>query len=200
MTLECCCDQILERLAPLLAAAQGRPVLAALDGCCGSGKTTLAALLARRMEGRCTLLHTDDYYLPPDRRAPNWAETPAANMDLVRLREEALAPARAGQPFAARAYSCREGQYLPPVPLVPGALVLVEGSYSHHPLLAPYYGLRVFLQCSPAEQARRLQAREGARWPLFAQRWIPLEEGYFAQYDIPQRADLVLRTDPEQPL
>ena len=69
-----------------------------------------------------------------------------------------------------------------PVSCQPARLVIVEGSYSHHPLLRPYETLRVFVTCTKAEQTRRLQAREGARYADFAARWIPLEEGYFAQY------------------
>lgn len=76
------CDALMEKLAPLLAAASDRPVLVGLDGCCGSGKTTLAGQLAQRLP-ECTVLHTDDYYLPLDRRTPDWMHTPAANMDLA---------------------------------------------------------------------------------------------------------------------
>lgn len=141
------CDALMEKLAPLLAAASDRPVLVGLDGCCGSGKTTLAGQLAQRLP-ECTVLHTDDYYLPLDRRTPDWMHTPAANMDLARLRTEVLDPARAGQPFTVRAYSCRQGRYLPPEERIPGAVVLVEGSYSHHPALADCYDLRIFLRCS----------------------------------------------------
>ena len=63
--------------------------------------------------------------------------SPCANMDIQRLRDEVVAPARAGQAFSYQAYSCREGAYLPPRPLGPAPLVIVEGSYSHHPSLAP---------------------------------------------------------------
>lgn len=188
------CDALVEKLTPLLAAASGRPVLVGIDGCCASGKTTLAGMLAQRLPG-CAVLHTDDYYLPVERRIPNWMRTPAANMDLARLRAEVLEPTRAGRPFTTQAYSCQQRQYLPPVEWVPGALVLVEGSYSHHPSLADCYDLRIFLRCSPEEQARRLQVREGERYPLFIQRWVPLEEGYFARDRIQEQADLVLMTD-----
>ena len=178
-----------------LAQKPTRPLVLALDGRCGSGKTTLANGLAAQLPG-CTLLRTDDFYLPPAQRIPDWAHTPCANMDLSRLRDEALRPAYAGQPVAYRAYSCREGAYLPPAQLPAQPLVILEGSYSHHPALADCYDLRVFVTCSKAEQTRRLQAREGARYPAFAQRWIPLEEGYFAKYSIEESADLIL--DPEK--
>ena len=105
-------------------------------------------------------------------------------MDLARLRDEVLAPARAGKPVLYRAYSCREGAYLPVQQLAAQPLVILEGSYSHHPLLAPYEDFRVFMTCSDAEQTRRLQAREGDRYPDFAARWVPLEEAYFTQHNI----------------
>ena len=154
-------------LSAALAQKPTRPLVLALDGRCGSGKTTLANALAAQLPG-CTLLRTDDFYLPPARRSPDWAHTPCANMDLTRLRDEALRPAYAGQPVAYRAYSCREGAYLPPAQLPAQPLVILEGSYSHHPLLRPYETLRVFVTCTKAEQTRRLQAREGARYAAFA--------------------------------
>ena len=173
------------------AGAKAHPP--ALDGRCGSGKTTLANALAAQLPS-CTLLRTDDFYLPPAQRSPDWARTPCANMDLTRLRDEALRPAYAGQPVAYRAYSCRQGAYLPPAQLPAQPLVILEGSYSHHPLLRPYETLRVFVTCTKAEQTRRLQAREGARYADFAARWIPLEEGYFAQYGVAESADFVVET------
>ena len=133
-------------LSAALAQKPTRPLVLALDGRCGSGKTTLANALAAQLPG-CTLLRTDDFYLPPARRCPDWAHTPCANMDLTRLRDEALRPAYAGQPVAYRAYSCREGAYLPPAQLPAQPLVILEGSYSHHPLLRPYETLRVFVTC-----------------------------------------------------
>ena len=44
--------------------------LVAVDGRCGSGKTTLGTLLAAVFG--CAVVHTDDYYLPFARRAPGW--------------------------------------------------------------------------------------------------------------------------------
>lgn len=131
-------------------------------------------------------------------RPPGAARTghtlPAPTWTLPACGDEALRPAYAGQPVAYRAYSCREGAFLHPVQLPAQPLVILEGSYSHHPLLRPYETLRVFVTCTKAEQTRRLQAREGARYADFAARWVPLEEGYFAQYGIAESADFVVET------
>lgn len=139
-----------EELASAIADRLARQpaVLVALDGRCGSGKTMLAAQLTERFPQSITV-HTDDFYLPPSRRVTGWEKIPCANMDIQRLRDEVVAPARAGQAFSYQAYSCREGAYLPPHLLGPAPLVIVEGSYSHHPSLAPYYDIRIFVTCSP---------------------------------------------------
>ena len=147
-----------QKIAALLAAHPEQPVLIALDGRCGSGKTTLAGQLAEQFPASI-VFHTDDYYLPPAQRIPDWEKTPCANMDLARLREELLRPARAGEPVFYRAYSCREGAYRPGQCIPAQPLSIVEGSYSHHPLLAGCYDLKVFVTCSPAEQTRRRKGR-----------------------------------------
>ena len=182
---------LVEKISALLSAS--RPVLVALDGRCGSGKTTLAAQLAQHFP-QSTVVHTDDFYLPPAQRVAGWEHIPCANMDLERLHTEVLTPARAGQTIPYRAYSCREGAYLPEQLFAPQPLVLIEGSYSCHPALAAFYDWKVFVTCSKEEQTRRLMAREGERYPNFAARWIPLEEGYFAEYGIESNADLVFDT------
>lgn len=170
---------------PPAGAGAGRPLRQRQDHPCQRAGGAAAG---------CTLLRTDDFYLPPAQRIPDWAHTPCANMDLTRLRDEALRLAYAGQTVAYRAYSCREGAYLPPVQLPAQPLVILEGSYSHHPLLRPYETLRVFVTCAKPEQTRRLQAREGARYADFSARWVPLEEGYFAQYGIETSAEFVVDT------
>lgn len=180
-------------LTAALAQQPTKPFVLALDGRCGSGKTTIADRLAQQFPA-CIVLHTDDFYLPPAQRVHGWEKKPCANMDLTRLRDEALRPAYDGQTVPYRAYSCREGAYQPVQELPAQPLVILEGSYSNHPLLTGYETLRVFVTCSKDEQARRLKAREGERYENFAARWIPLEEEYFAEYKIEETADFVVDT------
>ena len=95
----------------LLAAARlarsGRPAVVAIDGRCGSGKSGLGDLMGRLLP--CNVVHMDDYYLPPDRRAENWEQIPAGNMDLARFLQEVLVPAGAGALIRCRPYDCRSG-------------------------------------------------------------------------------------------
>ena len=177
--------------APALAAmeralAGGGPVIIAVDGRCGSGKTTLAALASSELG--LSVAHMDDFYLPHGRRVPDWRTTPCANMDFDRLREQVLCPYRQGQPVLYRPYRCAEGVFGPTEVFPADRPLLVEGSYSHHPSLAGYYDLKIFLTCAAQEQRRRLRRREGDGFAGFRQIWIPLEEGYFQEYGVEKHA------------
>lgn len=160
-------------------SASGRAVIA-IDGPCGSGKSSLASLLAELFPSR--ILHMDDYYLPLPQRSPGWEQIPCENMDLHRFLQEALLPAARGEEILYRPYSCREGRLSEPRRLPASPLTIVEGSYSHHPLLAPHYDRKVFLTCQRQEQLSRLARREKSHLDAYLQRWIPLEEAYYRAY------------------
>lgn len=164
----------------------------AIDGRCGSGKTSLAQLLWERFE--CNVFHMDDFYLPFSQREEDWPEKVAGNMDLERFLREVLIPARSGRPVKYRRFDCWSGRLLEQrdIPLAP--LTVIEGSYSHHPLLCEAYDLKVFLTCAPQEQRRRLREREGDNFESFEQLWIPMEERYYQAYDIEQGASLMVDT------
>lgn len=179
--------EILDRVAGL-----SRPAVMAIDGRCGSGKTGLAAFLRARLP--CRVVHMDDFYLPPSRRAPGWEGEAAGNMDLTRVLAEVLEPARWGEAIVYRPYDCHAGGWGTMVELPPEGLTVVEGSYSNHPSLGGCYGLTVFVTCAARVQEERLHDREGEAFPAFLNRWIPLEERYFQQCGILERCDLVLDT------
>ena len=186
-------EQMCAALSPL--AGGGGRVLAALDGPCASGKTTLAGQAARHLG--CPLVHMDDFFLPPARKTPARLAQPGGNVDWERVRDQVLAPLSRGEPARFSPYRCHTGAYGPPVSLSPAPLVLVEGVYALHPALRGWYDRTVFLTCSPGEQRLRLLAREGPkRLPAFLERWIPLEEAYFQSTGLPGGCDLVLDTTP----
>ena len=66
----------------------------------------------------------------------------------------APAPGRAGILSPTGPAPAREDAYLPPRSLSSAPLVIVEGSCSHHPSLAPYYDISEYSSPAPDEQAR----------------------------------------------
>lgn len=186
-------EELMAEIAARLKA-RGR-LLVAIDGRCGCGKSSLAALLARRFDAN--VFHMDDFYLPFAARGENWREIPAGNMDLRRFRSEVLSPLAAGETVLYRAYDCAHDRYLPTRALPFRSLSLVEGSYSLHPELAGFYDYRLFVTAEKHAQTARLKAREGDRFAAFESTWIPLEEAYFQRFGIEELADRVIRTDRE---
>jgi uridine kinase len=75
----------------------------------------------------------------------------------------------------------------------PSKLTVVEGAYSMHPDLSPYYDLSVYLDISPDLQRDRITKRNSQFFAMrFFNEWIPLEERYFKGMDIKDRCDIVL--------
>lgn len=171
---------------------QKTPAILAIDGRCGSGKTSLGRMLEEVFA--CSLVHMDDYYLPFEKRSQNWMEIPGGNMDLERFRAEVLEPFKHGAAVHYRPYCCQKGTMGEERLLPQTSLLVVEGSYSHHPMLREYYDRTIFLTCAKEEQIRRLQEREGDYFPRFQQIWMPLEERYFQNFEIEEHADVTLDT------
>jgi len=68
-------------------------------------------------------------------------------------------------------------------------IVIVEGSYSHHPYFKEVYDVKIFLEISPEEQKKRIIARDGeAMWPMFEAQWIPMENHYFTVFQIKENS------------
>lgn len=158
--------------------AQGRQAVAAIDGRCAAGKTTLAARLRERYG--FAVVHMDQFFLRPEQRTPERYAQPGGNVDYERFLAEVLNPLRRGERPEYRPYDCQAGALAEPIRLELSPVTVVEGTYACHPALWGGYDLRVFLTVDPEEQLRRLAKREGERVQIFQERWIPLEERYFS--------------------
>ena len=183
-------DALVERAEALLRE-KGRAVIA-IDGRCGSGKTTLAGRLAARWD--CTLLHADDFFLRPEQRTPARLAQPGGNFDRERFYAEALAPLLAGRDALYRPYDCHAGCLRPPVPAPLRPLILAEGSYCCHPDLWDCYDLHVFVTAPLDVRLARLTRRPGVDLAAFRTRWIPLEEAYFAAEQLEERCDILVKS------
>lgn len=184
------------RFLPLFARidrmlAQGSVTLA-VEGPCGSGKSTLAALLSQVYDD-CTVFHMDDFFLRPEQRTPERFAEPGGNVDRERFHGEVLLPLSRNETVAYRRFDCGSFTILPPEKKVPSMLNVIEGAYSMHPELRPYYNLSVFLDVSPEVQKKRITKRNS---PELAKRffteWIPMEHRYFECMKVKERCDMII--------
>ncbi|MBQ7713399.1 MAG: uridine kinase [Oscillospiraceae bacterium] len=168
-------------------AARQPLVLLALDGRCAAGKTTLANGWGERFGWQ--VVHMDDFFLRPEQRTPERYATPGGNVDHERFLAEVLLPLRAGRAARYRPFDCAALRLSEEEKTVaPAGVVVVEGAYACHPSLWEQYDLRAFATVGREEQLRRVAARNGAeRLAAFRERWIPLEEAYFAAFDVEAR-------------
>ncbi len=164
-------------------------MIIAIDGRCASGKTSFAHKLQQRL--CCNVIHMDHFFLPPEKRSAERLAEPGGNVDYERFLEQVLFPLKKGEAFSYRPFDCSLQDYGQPIDIFPGAVTIIEGSYSCHPLFREYYDLTIFLTVAPEEQLARILRRNGAdAVAVFRDKWIPLEETYFTAHRIAEACDI----------
>jgi uridine kinase len=168
-------------------------VIVAIDGRCGSGKTTLSATLA--LEFNCNVFHMDDFFLPPQMRTAERLAEPGGNVHHERFLKEVIAPLLEGKPVCFKPYVCSNMGFGDMNCFERKKLNVVEGSYSLHPSLRKAYDLKIFLTVDPLIQKKRILQRSGSLKLMdFKTRWIPMEEFYFSELDVAGCCDIVVDT------
>lgn len=177
------------------AAADKKEIfIVAVDGRCASGKTTLAAALSERLG--CDVIHTDDFYLQPHQRTTERYAEPGGNLDRERLIAAVLQPLSRGEGASYCPFICSTMSFGEKIHLKSKGIYIVEGSYSCHPEMRKYYDLTVFVTTDSNTQSERIKNRNGTeRLHDFLTKWIPLEEKYFAAFEVENEADAVIRSD-----
>ena len=165
-------------------------ITVAIDGCCTSGKTTLAAEIEKAYD--CNVFHMDDFFLQPHQRTSERLAEPGGNVDYERFRETVLQPLSRGEAFTYRPYDCSTQNLSEPVAVVPKKLNIVEGTYSHHPFFGQVYDLKVVLCVNSGVQKARILERPAFLHRRFFEEWIPMENRYFETFSIGEQCDIFL--------
>lgn len=187
------------------------PLLIALDGGSGAGKSALASQVERELNSvgiSAALIPSDDFYaahIPDDVwESFTFAERADHAIDWCRLRAEALEPLVVGRPakwypFDFEAGPHKDGTY--PVSSkievrMPAAVILLDGAYSTRPELADLIDISVLVDVPTEVRHARLSAREEAKWLAdWHDRWDRAEAWYFRYVRPPDTFDLRVHND-----
>src|SRR5690625_2539840 len=150
----------------------------AIDGRCGSGKTTMSQIIQEAID--CNIIHMDDFFLPGAMKTNERHTQPGGNVHYERVKSEVLEPWKNNpedslsyQPFNCSTQTLDSSVYIPYK-----QLNIIEGVYSMHPALINFYDYKIFLTVDKSVQIDRIKKRNPEKLQMFLDQWIPLEERY----------------------
>lgn len=194
-------DAIQQRFANLR-----RPIVVAIDGGSGAGKSSLGAMIQNQLD--ITLIPLDDFFSAeiPDHQ---WeAFSPEERLkhvfDWCRLRHQVIEPLLRGETARWQAFDfetgpCPDGTYSMQNEYKqrePANVILIEGACSASPALTDLVDLAILLDVPPEVRHARLAAREEKeflmRWHTL---WDSFEDFYFNQVRPKETFDIVINPD-----
>lgn len=188
-------ENLLSQLYPridLIRDDTDRPIVIAIDGHSGAGKSTIAAQMAQAL--LAAIVCCDDFYAGGTEPVPLAANQLAdICIDRPRLRKalEALKANRHAlyAPFDWHAF---DGSLAASKILTAARPIIIsEGVYSAHPDLHDIIDIAVLVQTLPAERERRLLEREGTLGS-WERQWHRAEDWYFETLMPPEVFDIVI--------
>lgn len=170
------------------------PIFVAIDGRCGSGKTTLGKYLESVFD--CNLFHMDDFFLREEQRTLERMREIGGNVDYERFFETVLLPIQKKQPVQYQPFSCKTFKLAGAYEIPYKKLNIIEGSYSMHPYFKNPYKLCIFMNILPEDQIANIIKRNGEeKLNDFKTKWIPKEEAYFEKFRIQENSlEIMWRT------
>ncbi len=177
------------------------PVIVAIDGRSGAGKTSLACRLAGSAAltgtglGHPPVVSLDSFY-------PGWS---GLTEGVRLLAEWILRPLRTGRPAGYRRYDWKRQQFADWQPVPDAPLVIIEGVGSGVPGMPGTDGLSgadgpdvvVWVEAPTGLRRDRALARDGDAFRPYWDHWAAQEDALFASWPVADRADIVVRVAPD---
>jgi uridine kinase len=147
----------------------GRRVRVGVDGRSGAGKTMLADELAGVLAAngrRAVRASVDGFHRPRAERYRRGRHSPTGYwldaFDDDRLTSALLEPFGRGQPVRTAVHDVRTGAALdlPPTPVGPEDVLIVDGVFVHRDELAPYWHFSIYLHVDLAVSLQRIAVRD----------------------------------------
>ncbi|MBB5791384.1 uridine kinase family protein [Jiangella mangrovi] len=184
-------DALVRRIRATLPRA-GSTTVVAVDGPAGSGKTTLAARLAARLDD-APVVHMDDLY-------PGWDGLAHAATTVA---EQVLVPLAGGRPARYRRWDWHADRYAEWVEVPSAPVLVVEGCGSGSTPGAAYLAFLLWVEAPHDVRLARGIERDGEAFRPHWERWARQETALFAAEHTRERADLRVDTAsavPHDPL
>lgn len=156
--------------------------LVCVEGPAGSGKSTLAAAVARHAPGT-PVVHTDELL-------QGWSGLSGLAASVERL----LRPLAEGRPGPWRRWDWHADAWAETHKLAPVPLLVVEGTGSWSPAIAPFVTVLVWVEAPADLRLQRGLARDGEDMRPYWERWRVEEDELHARRGTRSRADLVVET------
>jgi len=160
---------VLRHVAALIPQI-GRPLLVAIDGPDGAGKTRFADALAQVLldDGREVRRTGIDHFLHPSAHRYAHGRTGQTvwerSFDTDVVRRRVLEPWLVGEPFLPSALNPTDDvpTDAAPEPVPPNGVLVFDGVFCQKPELVNYWDLVVFLDAEDLERVRRMSVRDAS--------------------------------------
>lgn len=169
-------------------------LLIGIDGCGGSGKSTVAAKIKEKLPN-VTVVHMDDFYLPSGQLLdiPSKEKPVGADVDWKRVLSQVIEPISQNKEGHYQRYdwvsdSLAEWHIVPV-----GEVVVIEGVYATRKELRDFYDLTIWVNTPRETRLSRGLERDGEeardRWE---NDWMVSEDVYVAQHRPQEHVDVVI--------
>ncbi|WP_422390665.1 aminodeoxychorismate synthase component I [Arthrobacter sp. N1] len=167
------------------------PLLIAVDGRSGAGKTTLAVELAALLREHHTVsvFHLEDIY-------PGWD---GLDDGVARYVEHVLVPLRSGSTARWNAWDWTAGRDGPERTTAAAEIVLLEGVGAATAAARAHLDVVIWVEADAAVRHRSAIARDGETYSPFWDRWADQESAWLAVDDPSGAADVVVRGHAGEP-
>lgn len=158
------------------------PVIIAIDGRSGAGKTTLAVELAARLRAhhKVSLFHLEDIY-------PGWNGLAAG---IERYVSSVLAPLSRGGAATWTSWDWERHDDGAARVTLPADIVVVEGVGAAAAAARPFLDAVIWADSPTDVRRTRALARDGSTYEPFWDQWAAQESGWLAADPVPAHADL----------
>jgi anthranilate synthase component 1/para-aminobenzoate synthetase len=158
------------------------PVIIAIDGRSGAGKTTLAIELAARLRNhhRVSLFHLEDIY-------PGWNGLTAG---IERYVSTVLTPLSGGEPATWTSWDWAMHYDGDIRVTLPAEIVIIEGVGAAAAEARPLLNAVVWADSPDSVRRKRALERDGGTYEPFWDQWAAQEDEWLAEDDVPGAADI----------